>query len=340
MKRIFTFTIILIMLLSLAACAGTQTAVSDPTAAPTAEASATDAPVKVTPEPTEEPTEAPAEAPTEAPTESPEPVYDGYFRELHADEPFLADLDKDGAVDSVLVSKTVKTSNGFEEYSHTVTITLASRPNKPFAKSFERCYDFSGAVVDFNEEDDRMEVIFCCDEESADYVTYVFRVNEAGSGLDVFEESMMFGEDEYFFNGYPEDYSFDTSVGLPCFRPTEILGTFLVAGTFTADKDGIVNTSDMYEYPEPYGDAGTVTLVRELTVTRLDGNMNEAEEITLPAGTVIIQRYTDLSTWVIIGTEDGALYKASVKISETADEWSILINGINQDELGEIPYAG
>ena len=64
MKRTISFALILIMLLSLAACTGGQTVVADPTAAPTNT-------VKVTPEPTEAPTEAPTEEPTAEPTVSP-----------------------------------------------------------------------------------------------------------------------------------------------------------------------------------------------------------------------------------------------------------------------------
>ena len=323
MKRFFSFAIILVMLISLAAC-GKQTAVTDPTEAPVTQAPTNEA-VKVTPEPTEAPEE---------------PENGAFFKELHADEPLTVDIDGDGADDTVLVTKTVMTSGGSEEYTHTVTITLASDPENPFEKSFERCYGFSGAVADFDSEDGRMEVIFSYDEESCDYVTFVFRVNEEGAAIDVFEESMMLGEDENYFNGYPENYSFDPEKGLVCQRPTEILGTFMVKGRFTVDKDGIRSAADMYEYPETNEEWGRITLTKELALTRLNEDLTDAEEVTLPVGTVIIQRYTDLASWVIVATEDGALYKASVRISETPDEWKIFINDVWQDELGEIFYAG
>ena len=64
MKRLLALAIVLVMLLSLAACSGTHTVSADPTEAPVTEAPE---------EPTAEPTEAPTGEPTAAPTEEPSP---------------------------------------------------------------------------------------------------------------------------------------------------------------------------------------------------------------------------------------------------------------------------
>ena len=334
MKRIFSFAIILVMLLSLAACNGTLNVVTDPTEAPATDAPATEAPatedpVKVTPEPTEAPTPAPVEPLTEA-----------YFKELHSDEPLLVDLDCDGADDTVLAELVDKNVNGFREFYLIMTITLAADPEAPFVQEIERCDMFSGFVADFDLEDGRREIVLSFDEESDDFVTYVWRVNESG-GIDTFEAGMMAGVAEYFFDGYPEDYPFDPAEGFPCWVRTEILGTFDVEGRFTVTADGIKDISEMYAYPENHNEDlyGSITLIRELTLTKLDENLNEVEEVTLPVGTVIFQMYTDRETMVIVATEDGTLYKASVEIVDNDDEWGIYINGVRQDELGFIPYA-
>lgn len=71
MKKFASILLCAMMLLSLAACKPSQSAMTDPTEAP---AVPTEAPtVEPTPEPTEEPTPEPTEAPTPEPTEAPTP---------------------------------------------------------------------------------------------------------------------------------------------------------------------------------------------------------------------------------------------------------------------------
>ena len=76
MKKIVSILLCVIMLLSLAACRGNQTAVVDSTAVPTTEVSVTTTmPTEVPTEtPTDEPTAVPTEAPTPEPTEIPKGV--------------------------------------------------------------------------------------------------------------------------------------------------------------------------------------------------------------------------------------------------------------------------
>ena len=169
----------------------------------------------------------------------------------------------------------------------------------------------------------------------------VFRVKDDGSGIEMFSKYCLFTDGMSYYDGFPEDYVFDPAVGLSFGVRTDILGTFIVFGRFTVTANGIEIISDMYEYPDLHGEyvVGRVTLERELTLTLLDAELNEVREVTLPVGTVIFQRYTDLESWVIVETEDGTMYKASVRIVSTDDEWGIYINGINQEELGMLAYA-
>ena len=88
MKRLLILTLCAVMLLSLAACNGTQTASTDPTPVPKTEAPVTTA------VPTEVPTEAPTEVPTEAPTEAPTPA--------PTEIPKGAELDFDSCAELVL----------------------------------------------------------------------------------------------------------------------------------------------------------------------------------------------------------------------------------------------
>ena len=341
MKRLLTLAVVLIMLLALAACQSTHTATADPTDAP-----ATEAPEEATAEPTEEPTAEPTEEPaepTDDPLENAVHFGEGNFTPLDLDIPMLVDLDGDGADDTVLIQKDeLRRNEDYVEYYVSVTITLASMPDEPFETRIERCYDGAAAVVDCDPDDARREVIFSYDMESNDYVTYAWRVNAEGSAVDTFTAGMMFGVDNYFYDGFPEGYTFDPEEGLPCEKRTEILGTFYVEGRFTVTEEGIEDITEMYAYPEIIHDEfiiGRLTLERELTLTNLDDDLNELEEVTLPVGTVLFQKYTDCESWVIVEGEDGTLYKASVRIVETDDEWGIYINDINQDELAVIAYA-
>lgn len=331
MKRLFVLVISLIMIISVfAACKNSQTAGADPKDTPRTEA-AEDTPSEL-------PEETPGEAQTAEPTEPAQfsgDVFEGNFKELKPDIPVLVDLDGDGADDKVLVTKTV--IGAYLTYYTSVTITLASEPDEPFVNKIDHCTEFSAAVADFDPDDGRREIILCCDRESNDYETFVFRVNAEGAAVDTFEAGMYFGTWDSFYDGFPDDFTFDPEEGLPCEKRTEILGTFYVEGRFTVTAEGIKDITDMYVYyPEQQNG---LTLEKELKLTLLNDDLSEADEITLPVGTVVFRRYTDRESWVIVETEDGKLCKAGVRIVDSGDEWGIYINDIRQDELGNIPYA-
>lgn len=330
MKKLFAFMLTLILILSaFAACTQDRPVTPDVTSDPGKPAHDAGQAVKITREPTEEPTAAPTEVPLLAAER-----FEGNFKALELDVPILVDLDGDGADDRVYIKK-----GGYSDHYHTVSIELASKPGEPFVKRIDECYEFIAAVVDFEPDDDRIEVVFCYDEASGDYDTFVFRVNKDGTAVDTFEEGMEFGT--YYYEGFPRDFSFDPKEGFPCMKRTEILGTFYVEGRFTVTDEGIKDVTSMYAYPDLHGEyvAGRLTLERELTLTLLDEDFSEQGEITLPAGSVIFQRWTDRESWVIVELEDGRLAKAEVRIVDTVDEWGVYINGIRQDELALIPYA-
>lgn len=303
-------------------------------------------------EPTEEPTQEPETGPTEAPQATPEPevtpvpipsegdhMDDELLKQITLGTPMFADLDGDGAEDAVLITM----DNGLYGSRHTVVINLTGRPNESFVyQTSYNYYDTFAAAVDFDPNDGRREILLATAYDSSEYTTLVFRVNAAGTDLDVFDTGMGLADWRWYSEGVPEDYVFDPSVGLSCAARTEILGTFYVYGRFTVTDEGIRLMSEVFEYPDLHGEftVGRVTLEREVTLELVDEELaRTGESVTVPAGAVIFQRYTDRKSWVVVELEDGRLAAADVRIVDSGDDWGVYINGTKQDLLGVIAYA-
>ena len=287
----------------------TETPTAKPTATPTAAPTAT---------PTAKPTNTPK------PTETPKPSETaGFFMELKNGVTAYADLDGDGTEDSVMAEEIYDPE---DEYGFTrIHIGLANKPE--FIYDTGSGWGLKGAIVDCDPSDSRKEIIVCNDWESSDYSTYALRYN--GETWDVFTGSFLFGTEGSFHQGFPSDFSYDPSKGLPMCIRTEIFGTYYVSGRFTVKSSGIKIVSKNFYYPERY--VQPLTLKRDMDVTLENGS-----SYTVPTGSVIIPRYTDRETSAAVELADGRM--GTVRISFD-NHHRVLINGIDQDEYAVMPYA-
>lgn len=266
---------------------------------------------------------------------TPTPLPDGdFFSEIKPNVPASVDIDGDGSPDPVLLY--VKDSDEYGEDNIRVDITLSSQPDTPYVLPCgSQGWNFCMAAVDFDPNDDRVELVLTFDEEDGDFVTYVFRIKDDGSGFDIFKEyiEVVFPKDgdytSWYFKGIPEGFAFSAADGLYFCERTEILGTCFVLNRFTVTKDGIRHFSEEYLYGSGWD---PMTLKRELTVTLENGKTK-----TLPVGATFIPYATDRATYVKIILEDGSI--GTVEVSFGDSGWPVLLNGVEQDEYAEIMYA-
>ena len=278
---------------------------------------ATEAPV-VTDEPTAEPTEEPAEEPTEEPAVG---VAD-LCMPLELGKEVTVDLDFDGVDDTVLLREE---RQGEYDNDYILTIDAGSGSNTieyPVANA----YDCQGWVLDCDPADSRLEVVIDFVQDSEDYTCKAFRVNAAGSGFDVYEEGYCI-----LIDG---EHPFTSEGGFTADRQHDILGTTDLGFSGAVGENGFKALTPMSYNGYPEG----LELKRdmELTVVNEDGSLGE--KITVPAGETIAPYETDGESYVDVRTPDGRIGRAEVKIS-TGDEWCIYINGVDQDEYANIPYA-
>lgn len=286
-----------------------------PTAAPTE--IPTEAP---TPEPTAEPTPIPTEVPVEL---SPHPEGD-YFAPVRNDLPFIVDIDGDGENDIGLIAE-LPEDDDFRYY--VVSITRACDPDNTF--TFTTSYGFGGAVgaiFDLDPSDPQKELVFAIEDEGG-MVTYAARMKDDGSGLEYFEERMQFYNAHYYYDGFPDDLVFTASEGIPCAKRTDILGTYFVENRFTVTSEGFKMLSDEFIYDKPF----ELTLKRDMELKANDGST-----VVAKAGEKIVPTATDMVSYVKVKLENGTICRAEV----TIDDYMPWINGIDQNEYAEIPYAG
>ena len=65
--------------------------------------------------------------------------------------------------------------------------------------------------------------------------------------------------------------------------------------------------------------------------------LEDGTAYTVPAGDVVIPRYTDMASFAAVELPDGRI--GTVEVSFGQDGYPVYINGIIQDEYGEIHYA-
>ena len=352
MKKLLIPIILVFALFCLAACKQSEPSAVLPSEAP---AEITEAPTEEpteeptaepTAEPTEEPTEAPTPEPTEAPTPeptatpeptpmptevpvtlSPHPEGD-YFAEIRRNLPFIVDLDGDGQDDVAMISA-VEDEDGWSAY--TVYITRAADPENTFVYEAGYGFRFVGAVLDLDPSDARKEILFCTDDEG-DSSTYAIRFKDDGSGFEAFAKRMESFDPMAIFHGIADDFVFSASEGIWTCRRTEILGTHFVGGRFTVTEKGFEFLNEEYTYEEQ---TGALKLKRDIKLKTEKG-----KKITVKKGEKITPVSTDLETYVKVKLKDGTICVAEVTFGEPENHFPVFINGILQDDIARIPYAG
>ena len=343
MKKLIVLTIALVLILCLAGCTSPKIDPSaDPTEVPAEEPTEapTEAPTEVpteepTPEPTEEPTPEPTEAPTPEPTALPTevpveltPLEEGdYYAEIRPDQPFIVDLDGDGQDDIGLISTRME-----DDYytAYEVIITTAARPDEPYRFDAGLGWGFYGAVLDFDPSNPQKEIVFNYDQEDGDYSTYGIRWKDDGSGFEMFTDFIEIVGEMSFFDGTPEGFVFRAEEGLPMYRRTEILGTHFVKNYMTLDSEGFRLMSDTFTYEYEV----KLKLKKTLELTDEKGKTFKVKK-----GEYIFAHSTDRETWVAVTTADGRYGSAEITFEDPEDRFPILINGIEQDEYANMPYA-
>lgn len=330
MKRIISFIGVLAMLLAVTACTrGVSPAVNTPTKAPATEAPATEVPATEVPA-----TEVPAtEVPTSEPTHQPEKVpfgdpvtgYVDYCVRLDGNEPFITDIDFDGLDDTVLF--TVGELNEWGERTYKLTVTRGADPDDPAVYTAENAYDCTAWVVDTAVWDSRLDVIMTFVQDSNDWTTAAIRVSDSGTRIDKFVD--------YAQVVISDEVTFTSNLGFIFSRRSDVLGTRMLGAYFKIAADGFCPISN-YQYPE---DAEPLALKRGMTVTVFDGTGRPTEEVELNAGDWVIPVSTNLSNCVIFRLSDGRMAIVGLEIRDTDTEYTILINGIDQDEYFDLFYA-
>ena len=325
MKRIITVIIAALLAASLAACTG-PVKPAEPTDKPVETEQVTDAPA----------TEEPTEEPTAEPTEEPVVDNDSYYTKLEVGVPYEADIDLDGAPDTIVINNV---REGEYDNDYTITVTRACAPDKPLKYSMTHCYDVFAWVLDCDKDDNTLDVVFSYDYDSDDWTCAAIRMKADGSDLVNFEDYMAIPEIPASFTG---------EQGFVTYTRFDILGTHDLSAYFTVDDSGFVFAKggegltgpfSVYSYPVYEGeDYSTLTLLREMEVYPVDENGQRTGTRTVPVGDTVTPVLTDGESFAVVRLSDGTLAEIDVEVT-TGDDWGIFINGVNQDEYAEIPYA-
>ena len=237
-----------------------------------------------------------------------------------------ADLDGDGIMEQIVIHPGIE--RGFDAVA-----TLSSN-GATVKKNIPIIGRWSGEAVNFDPNDGRTELVFCWDEESNDYVTWVLRLNDAKTDFDVFTAPIYADPGSGSMTGFGDGYAFYPGLGLPCGMRTEILGTCLAQGRFTVTANGIE-----FIGPFSYNAAETMRLKKDITVFLPDGNGGWTLYLMIRAGSRIRPMYTDLETFVIVKIDGGRLARISVSFGEPEYRFPVYLNGVDQDEYFDINYA-
>lgn len=263
------------------------------------------------------------------PTPTPVPGGD-FFCEILPNVPSSIDVDGDGREDTVLIAS-LGEGNSWEGFE--VTVTRAADPAHPLSYITQRGGDGVAMAADCDPDDNRVEILLCIDVESNDYLTYAFRVNEAGDGLEQYEAWFDSSYGKYFYE--PEDLVFDHTRGLPMTKRSEILGTNYNVGRFTVTENGIEDITEEYYYWDwKNPDHPPYVLLRDMEVTLENG-----ETRTLHKGDTFRPYSTDHESWAKVKLEDGTIGRVEIAFGNPEYKYPVFINGVNQDEYAEIWYA-
>ncbi|MBO4384685.1 MAG: hypothetical protein J5854_04620 [Clostridia bacterium] len=334
MKKTLCLILAAVLVFSMSACSkiGRILDVLRETEAPesTAAPAATDAPsVTETPAVTEDPTPEPTADPTADPSPAP-----GSVIMLEESSVYCLDLDDDGLEDQVTV--TCEMINEWNEHSYTVRIIRGADPGNPFEYLVDYCYDFSACILDSYAGDSRVELLISFAQDSDDWTSCGFRVNDEGTAIDMFIGYFCVTEDA--MRAYTAEQGFRIST------ITDIWGTHLIESFYKVGQFGFDRLTLDFTYYTYIngGDDTAIVLLRPLEAFAItDEGIGNA--VTIPAGEAIFPVRTDNATYVIMKVAStGRLIRAEVEFHNGGaglDDWGIFISGVNQNEYAELMYA-
>ena len=277
------------------------------------------------PEATPDPTEVPATPPVHS--EEPEVVtgMKDYFAVVEKGEPFSVDIDFDGIPDTVNLLDREDEEEGMQTVIEVKT-SSGGRCTDTMPQQ-----DVNLIIVDCDDTDSSLDVIACWCIESNDWFTEGFRIIEtpAGRGFKRFSGDFGFS--------IPADYEYHSEEGFPVFVRADALGTYMMNAFYTIGIYTFNCVGDVYYYPVSEDPESTPKLLleRDLDVELLDTH----EAYTVPSGTTIYPYSTDLKTYAIVKLEDGRMGMAELTPATEDGDYGYYINGIHQNEYGDIPYS-
>ena len=238
-----------------------------------------------------------------------------------------ADLDGDGIMEQIVIRRGIE--RGFDAVA-----TLSSN-GATVCKNIPITGQWSGEAVNFDPNDGRTELVFCWDEESNDYITWVLRLNDTMTDFDVFTAPIYANPGPGSMTGFGDGYAFYPGLGLPCGMRTEILGACWAQGRFTVTANGI-------EFIGPFSynySTESMRLKKDITVFLPDANGGWTKDFTVRAGSRVRPMYTDMETFVMVRIEGGRLARISVSFGEPEYHMPVYLNGVDQDEYFDLRYA-
>ena len=269
--------------------------------------------------------------PSPEPTEAPVTGIKDFFTVIEVGSSIDLDIDFNGK------DETISVFEDAEEHEDVLLtmVKVSSRSGSAEALGFVS-EETQVIVVDFDETDSTLDLLACGQNSVGDMFTYCMRKVEGESGY-----SNLFGK---FGFSLPADYEFHSEDGLPVFTNTDLLGTYKLTGSCTIVEGDFVPVGGMLYYPdiEDPENAPQLLLEKDLDLMLVypGSGIPMGENLTIPAGETVYPYSTDLDSFVIVRLADGRYGMAELSIETDAENTYYFINGVNQDEYGQIPYAG
>ena len=261
----------------------------------------------------------------EAPTASAEII------DVEPGDPVKVDLDYDGKPDTITFIDNGPNEGVGEGNSIKITVELGSNPGKVITLN-ESDYVLSYAlrILDCDITDDRLDLIFNAFGADLSETVIAYRVNDSGS-IEAFPiewSAVIETEPHVFMDAHG---TFDATQGIPISMRTEIFDSQNITARMTVTAEGFrVISPYRYWDPETEGYHGYRELKRDMKAyMTLD---EDAEEITIPAGTYFAPIETDGYSYVKLLLKDGGYVFIHIEVRGPY----VMIDGVLQKEYCDI----
>lgn len=248
--------------------------------------------------------------------------------------PVEVDLDFDGKPDTIKFVDNGPNEGVGEGNSIKITVELGSNPGKVITlKEMDYVESCALRILDCDITDDRLDIIFNAFGINLSEIVIAYRVNDSG-GIDAFtiDQPAVIETEPYAF--MDAHGTFDASLGIPISMRTEIFDTQYITARMTVTAEGFrVISPYRFMDPETVGYHGYRELKRDMKAyLSLD---EDAEEITIPAGTLFAPIETDGYSYVKLALKDGGYAYVHIEVSGPY----VIIDGVLQEEYCDIWIA-